>query len=202
VRGVKKKFLVTGFQSFGDHQENPSEKLVNALSQLYSSNSNWFSAILPVETQKISALLSDLMSHAQPDVILHYGLAAERNFISFESQAVNLLDFMIPDNQGVMKKGEKILRGGRNVYRSGLPLAELVAELKKNEIQSEISDDAGAYLCNQTLYTSLSLIQERGLRCKAGFIHLPKLNNNSAREYEESLSEQVKAAKLIMGYLS
>ena len=36
-----------------------------------------------------------------------------------------------------------------------------------------LSNTAGTYLCNQTMYTTRHLLDRRGLSIPAGFIHLP-----------------------------
>jgi len=42
-------------------------------------------------------------------------------------------------------------------------------------IPAYVSNTAGTYLCNQTMYTTLHEIARRGLRARAGFVHLPLL---------------------------
>ena len=50
-----------------------------------------------------------------------------------------------------------------------IPAAEIAAKIRRAGIAARISHDAGAYLCNATLYETL----QRQKDLPAGFIHIP-----------------------------
>jgi pyroglutamyl-peptidase len=65
--------------------------------------------------------------------------------------------------------------GGPVAYFATLPLAAILAALLAEGIPAYVSNTAGTYLCNQTLYGTLHLLVQRGHPARAGFIHLPLL---------------------------
>jgi pyroglutamyl-peptidase len=54
-------------------------------------------------------------------------------------------------------------------------LPEILAALTAEGIPAYVSNTAGTFLCNQTLYATLHEIAMRELTARAGFIHLPLL---------------------------
>jgi pyroglutamyl-peptidase len=102
------KILLTGFEPFGGHPINPSQLLMQALPDQYMGMT-LVKQILPVHhqwgPQKILALLR---SH-QPDAVIAFGLASGRSQISLEKVALNLLDFSIADNAGVIVENQPVV---------------------------------------------------------------------------------------------
>jgi pyroglutamyl-peptidase len=84
------------------------------------------------------------------------------------------MDFEIADNAGYRATGEPCVPGGPVAYFSTLPLAAMLTTLVADGVPAYVSNTAGTYLCNQTMYTTLYLLQRRGLAIPAGFIHLPQ----------------------------
>ena len=54
-----------------------------------------------------------------------------------------------------------------------LPIKAIVDELNKNNIPSAISNTAGTFVCNHIMYESLYLTSTKYPNIKAGFIHIP-----------------------------
>lgn len=65
--------------------------------------------------------------------------------------------------------------GGPAAYFSTLPVKDIVAALAAEGIPAYVSNTAGTYLCNHTLYSTLHLAHDRALRARVGFMHLPLL---------------------------
>ncbi len=107
--------------------------------------------------------------------VLHLGLAEGRARIGLERVAINLLDYSIPDASGYQAVDEPCVPGGPAAYASTLPLRSILGALTAEGIPAFISNSAGTYLCNQTLYATLHLVTTRGLRARVGFLHLPLL---------------------------
>jgi pyroglutamyl-peptidase len=63
--------------------------------------------------------------------------------------------------------------GGPAAYFSTLPLEAMLEALTADGVPAYVSASAGTYLCNQTFYTTRHLLEVRGARTPAGFIHLP-----------------------------
>ena len=56
-----------------------------------------------------------------------------------------------------------------------LPFRRILQELTAEGIPAYLSNTAGTYLCNYTLYTTLDALARGGRAIPAGFIHLPFL---------------------------
>lgn len=64
---------------------------------------------------------------------------------------------------------------GPAAYLCTLPLREILAALIAEGIPALLSNTAGTFLCNYTLYTTLDALTRRDARIPAGFLHLPFL---------------------------
>ena len=166
------RVLLTAFEPFGEFSHNPSSQLVAALVARPTRGMTLHAALLPVDTERVGETLEAAMEEAQPQAVLSFGLAAGRSAISLERAALNLLDFPIPDNQGVRHEGRLIIPGGPAAYFSTLPLRPMLEDLKAAGIPAEISLSAGAYLCNQAFYLLMNWSKRFGVG-QAGFVHLP-----------------------------
>ena len=174
------KILVTGFEPFGESRINPSQMLVESLSEKSLSPAALITAILPVDQSSAPEQLRALILTHQPDAILSFGLALGRAKVSLERVGLNLKDFRIPDNQGVTLSDQPIDPKGPAAYFSTLPLRAMLTALVKAGIPTELSLSAGAYLCNLILYTMLHTLADSTPDIPAGFIHLPALPEQAA----------------------
>ena len=174
------KILITGFEPFGESRINPSQMLVQSLSEKGHSQAELVTAVLPVDQARAPEQLKALISTHQPDAILAFGLAAGRTKISLERVGLNLQDFRIPDNRGVTLSDQPIDPTGPAAYFSTLPLRAMLTALLKAGIPAELSLSAGAYLCNLVLYTTLHTLASAAPIIPAGFIHLPALPEQAA----------------------
>ncbi|KAL5043347.1 hypothetical protein BDW71DRAFT_188173 [Aspergillus fruticulosus] len=138
-----------------------------------------------------------------PDIVIHMGIAATRNYYSIESKA-HRDAYNMPDNFGRAgyEDGEKLWKGKTlpHVLTAGRcePAKEPVVKLDltcsrtnlnphppDNEFLKtwqafapagadiRISEDAGRYLCEFIFYTSLSLALQEGRDRNVAFFHVP-----------------------------
>ncbi len=173
------KFLITGFVPFSNNEINPSELVLKELSNKYST------LLLPVSYDKAPALLKKAILKEKPDIIISLGLAANRPKISLEIIGINYKGASIPDNDGILIKGEKIDDTLSDGIITELDINSLVDTLKNNNIDSYVSTTAGTYICNLVYFTALNYTK------KSLFIHLPNLDNSS-------LEDDIKALNLII----
>jgi pyroglutamyl-peptidase len=174
------KILLTGFEPFGESPLNPSQMLVDSFSRSVFGKIKLDTAILPVEQEKGPAQLLAAVDSLQPDAVLCFGLAMGRSRISLERVAINLMDYRIPDNNGNIVTDQPIIQDGPAAYFSTLPLRTIQEALLDNDIPAELSLSAGAYICNQVLYSLLHHIAIHQRHIPAGFIHLPALPEQAA----------------------
>jgi pyroglutamyl-peptidase len=198
------KVLLTGFEPFGGYPINPSQLLIEALPDHYLGMA-LVKQILPVDHQQGPQKMLALLRAHQPDAVIAFGLASGRAQISLERVALNLLDFSIADNAGVIVENQPIVPGGPAAYFSTLPLLAMLAALKAEGISAELSLSAGAYLCNQVFYTLMHEIISQDLNTPAGFVHLPDLPEQSAQASipipSMSLEVQIHAAHILVAQL-
>lgn len=165
--------VVTGFEQFGPYTANPAGDVAKALDGQEIAGAAVRAAVLPVDHAAAAPAVARLVETYAPAAVVHVGLAAGRARIALERVALNCMDFDLPDAAGYRAAGEPCVRGGPTAYFSTLPVATIVAALTADGIPAYVSNTAGTYLCNQTLYTTLHLIAVRGLPVSAGFVHLP-----------------------------
>ncbi len=165
-----KKLLITGFMPFGGEAKNPSWEAVNALPEQIGG---WklIKLLLPVEFGKAARLAIEAAEACHADAILSVGLAAGRTAVTPELVGVNVRDASIPDNAGQKCSGEPIKPDGPAAYFSTLPVRTMTKAIADADVPAKLSYSAGAYVCNDLLYTLLDHFS--GTETRAAFVHIP-----------------------------
>lgn len=183
-----KTLLITGFEPFGGEQINPSWEAVSRLpNQIngYALTKLLISVVFGVAAENVLRAAEEL----HPDVILCIGQAGGRGAITPELVAINLRYAKIPDNEGFEPKDEPIIAGGACAYFSTLPVRQMAEAVNNAGVASQVSYSAGAYVCNDLLYTLLAHFE--GSQTRVGFIHIPYCKEQS-KEPAMEISEMVK----------
>ena len=187
-----KKLLITGFEPFGGEEINPSWEAVLRLPD--QINEYTLSKLrLPVEFGGAAECVLRVFEDTQPDVILCIGQAGGRNAITPELVAINLRHAKIPDNAGYQPTDEPIIKDGNLAYFSTLPVRKMADAIQSSGIASQVSYSAGAYVCNDLLYTLLSRFD--GTQTRVGFIHIP-YSMEQGKEPAMELSQMVQALRI------
>ena len=121
------------------------------------------------------------------DVVLSVGQAGGRAAMTPELIGINYMQARIPDNAGEQPNGA-IVEGGEDGLFSTLPVEKIVEELKNANIPAELSFSAGSFVCNHVLYSTLHYIRKQGIKTRAGFIHVPFLPEQAAKQKRASAS--------------
>jgi len=169
------KMLLTGFEAFGGSDRNPSGMIASSLNGSTLADFGIQSSILPVDRFNAPEKLLRSLREIQPDAVLCLGEAPRRPVISIERVAINLLDYPIKDNLGEQVKDLPIRVDGPAAYFVSIPARAILEALVAAGIPAELSLSAGAFLCNQVLYTLLDQLAQFESAIPAGFIHLPSL---------------------------
>lgn len=167
--------LVTGFEPFGAHAVNPSELLAKAVDGLAIGQAVARGATLPVHHLRARAMMTSLLTAWEPVAVLHLGLAASRARLALERVAINVLDYPLPDADGWQACDEPCVPDGPAARFATLPLRSILEALAADGIPAHLSNSAGTYLCNQTLYWTLHRVEADARRPRVGFMHVPLL---------------------------
>jgi pyroglutamyl-peptidase len=167
------KLLVTGFGPFPGAPENPTSALVEALAKELPEAfgaSEFSSVVLPTEYRRSWSTLRSLYASFSPDIVVHFGLHSEAEAIHIECVGRNEVAAEKPDAIGYAPTSTRLLEKGPPTVAATFPSAAILAALKKAGFPATLSDDAGRYVCNATLYRSL--IAAPAAR-RVGFVHVP-----------------------------
>ena len=188
-----KKLLITGFEPFGGERINPSWEAVSRLPDTVNGYS-LTKLCLPVVFGEAAEKVKNVAGELSPEVILCIGQAGGRAAITPELVGINLRHASIPDNKRNIPVDEPIIEGGDVAYFSTLPMRAIAKEINGAGISSQLSYSAGAYVCNDLLYTLLANYQ--GTETRIGFIHIPycKEQNKEPSMELEKIIEGLKIA--------
>lgn len=169
---MSKKLLITGFDPFNGEKVNPSWEAVKGLPELIG---DW--ALTKLEVPTVYGLAAgralEKAEEVCPDAILCVGQAGGRGAVTPEVVAINLREAAIADNAGRLIQNQPVVPGGETAYFATLPVREMVAAIKAKGLPAALSYSAGAFVCNDLLYTLLRHYAGSGVR--VGFVHVPYL---------------------------
>ena len=148
---MKIKVLLTSFDIWKpEHKSNSSDDLLGMISaQELTDYSLSFIRKLPVDSAVAPEIVISQIEKFQPDIIVCCGMAEKREILTIESQA----------------------NSGEEVMKTSVDLSTLVVGLDK----TEISNDAGKFVCEDLYYSILKYLDESCLKSKCIFVHVPIL---------------------------
>jgi pyroglutamyl-peptidase len=168
------RVLLTGFAPFPGVPVNATMHLVPELADRAKSRFPGIkvsAGLLPTEWQAAPRQLEGLLRETRPDLLLHFGVSARARGFEIEQRGQNRCQ-LHPDAVGALPASSAVREGGPEIMRCNLPVGYIVARLRRRGIRAFASRDAGGYLCNATLYTSLEKARSAPGR-RVGFIHVP-----------------------------
>ena len=165
-----KKMLITGFEPFGGGDRNPSAMAVERLPEQVGEFV-LCKLLLPTVYGEAPRILLEKAAEFCPDVIICVGQAGGRDAVTPERIAVNIRDARITDNAGNQPRGEFVAEDGPAAYFSTLPVEAMAQAIRDAGIPATVSNSAGAFVCNDVMYSALHAYA--GTRVRCGFIHVP-----------------------------
>lgn len=167
-----KRLLITGFDPFGGEKINPAWEAVRLLPEMIGDY-----MLCKLEIPTVFGLAAQrVMEKAEevkPQVILCVGQAGGRSAVTPERIGVNIRDARIPDNAGNQPRGDFAVPEGPAAYFATVPVMAMEEAIRSAELPATVSNSAGAFVCNDVLYTLLH--RYAGTDVKVGFIHVPYL---------------------------
>jgi pyroglutamyl-peptidase len=155
IFGGMMRLLITGFAPFGGEEINPSWEAVRALPERILEY-ELTKLRLPVVFGEAAKIAIAEAEKIRADVVLCIGQAGGRAEVCPELVGINLKNATIPDNEGNQPKDEPIAEGGDCAYFSTLPVRKIADAISTAGIPSRLSYSAGAYVCNELLYSLLA----------------------------------------------
>lgn len=147
------RLLIYGFGPYGHFTNNITEKILKN----FPPRRGVTKVIFPVRFNRNQFL--KVLERYRPDVVLGLGQCSRGRRLRIERRAIN-------------KRRE---RSGTKVK----PIAPAGARWMKTNLgltksrEARFSDDAGAYVCNYSMYVILNYLDCRRLPTRFGFIHVP-----------------------------
>lgn len=175
------RILLTGFNRFGELGVNPSEVIVQKISEGAESGSqeDIVTDVLQTEFASAGARIRKLIRQVRPEAVVCLGVAPGRNAMSLERVALNLDDTDAPDNAGDTASARIIVPKGPTAYWSTLPIGAMSKALQRRGIPVTISNHAGTYVCNHVFYVARHEIERLRSGAKCGLIHVPLMSEQA-----------------------
>ncbi|MCZ8514746.1 pyroglutamyl-peptidase I [Paenibacillus filicis] len=171
------KILISGFEAFGGSTINPTEKLVKVISSETFAGVELKTVLLPVNYDECAEAIIKEIEVYQPDAVISCGLYHGRTSVTPERIAVNVKDTAADapyaDNKGVKPTDEPINPDGPDALFTQLPVRKMVNRLNEEGVPAYISNTAGTFICNNTMYGVLDYIRKNNISTIAGFVHFP-----------------------------
>jgi pyroglutamyl-peptidase len=167
------RLLVTGFGPFPGAPDNPTERLVKALAEAPAEAFGagaFHAAVLRTEYRRSWEELQRLSADFAPDIVVHFGLSDGIEAIHLECVGRNVVDTAKPDACGHTPLSAVLVDDGPETLASTFPADAILRSLQVADIPAALSDDAGDYVCNATLYRSLHAAPPTR---RVGFVHVP-----------------------------
>ena len=181
-----KKLLITGFDPFGGESVNPSWEAVRQLPDRigqYELTKLRIPTVFGKAFEEVLAAANEL----RPDAVISVGQAGGRDSVTPEVVAINLREAGITDNEGNQPVNVPVVPGGPAAYFATIPVRDMVRAVKDAGIPCKLSYSAGAFVCNDVLYSMLHHCRET--TTQVGFIHVPYLPRQ-AKENVPSMEEE------------
>lgn len=171
---MQAKILLTSFQTWLAHQKsNSSDDLLALLQQQHNNcNALKFLRQLPVDTQLATEQVISHIETLHPQGIICCGMAEKRQTLTIESQA----------------------RCQEACLHSVVDLTELVNSLGF----TQISHDAGKFVCEGLYYQILKYLQPLPQTIPCIFVHVPLLNPNNQELIQQDLNLIIKYLEQII----
>lgn len=178
-----KQLLITGFEPFGGETVNPSWEAVRLLPEELGDY-RLTKLQIPTVFGRAAGTVLEAARTLQPDVILCIGQAGGRSGVTPEVVGINLREARIPDNAGNQPENVPVVENAPAAYFSTVPVRAMVASIRDAGVPAALSYSAGAFVCNDVLFSLLHHYRETETR--VGFVHVPFLPEQ-AKENAPSL---------------
>lgn len=166
-----RRILLTGFEPFDGRAHNASWIAANALAQQHLSGVELRTALIPVCWGAPRRVLDPIIATWRPHVIIGMG-EGEPGMFRLETVANNKRRERA-DNDGAFPEGRVIDLDGPACRIASTDCSMLCNVLAEKGIPVRVSTDAGAFLCEELLYTLEGLRTTHENLDTVLFVHVP-----------------------------
>jgi len=159
--------LVTGFTPFDGRDVNASWIAARSL----DTHDFVQTVEIPVVWSAPARVLHQICADACPEVIISMGEGRE-GWFDIETVARNTRKERA-DNNGTFPGGRPVIPGGRDILEASFDAARLHEKLIRADFPVRVSQDAGGFLCEETLYLLETLKASHPNLKTVVFVHLP-----------------------------
>ena len=195
-----KRILVTGFDPFGGQPVNPARE---AVLRLPDTVGGYEIAKLEIPTVfgRAAETVLQAAEKLHPHAILCVGQAGGRSAVTPEVVAINLREASIPDNAGNIPVNTPVIENATDASFATLPVRDMLKAAKERGIPCALSYTAGAFVCNDLLYTLLHHYRDTDV--KVGFVHIPYLPEQAGEGVPSmELNTAVEALTAMIGVMN
>lgn len=196
------RMLVTAFEPFAGEKLNSTQEVLNNLPDTING-AKICKLLLPVSFERVNEVFFETLRKTSFDYILMLGLYSGAKEMHLELAAHNLINSETSDNDGVQYEDRPIIQNAPFAYATELPVWDMLQYLKKHNVKAHVSSSAGNFVCNYLFFNCMHHINQNFLTTKAGFIHLPLLDEQShGTRPSMPLAEIQRSVELSIEYLS
>ena len=138
--------------------------------------------------KEIRGLIRGFLDKHEPAAVISTGVSSMASDISVERVAINIGSADRGPNFGYDRLDQILNPVGPTAYWSTLPITDIVDAINKADIPARISNTAGTQGCNLVFYHLMDYVAEKKMDIPAGFIHIPRLPENSIGTKNPSMS--------------
>lgn len=186
--------LVTGFDAFSGQEKNPTAIVAQSMPEHLRQDDMHLHVrgqVLPTASRagwlRLKAAIDETVERAiaasgddASVVILLTGVAASREKLNLERFALNVRDYGVPDNEGVLAVDSFVDPAEQDLLRTMLPLPVVQRRLQEAGFPSQISNHAGTYICNEMYFRALAYCRRLSQVKAVLFVHVPNLEKFAA----------------------
>ena len=185
---MKGKILLTGYEPFLDMKRNPSIEAIRLLEGMHFHGYEVIVEELPMRYAEIRDIIREQLDKHKPAAVICTGVSSIGTSIAVERVAINVGSADNRPNFGFENLDQILNPCGPVAYWSTLPFREILNAINSQSIPAYISNSAGTQGCNLVFYHLMDYIAEKNLRIPGGFIHIPRLPENSVGSMNPSMN--------------
>jgi len=175
------KLLLTAFEPFGGESVNPALEAVGRVRERIGAV-DVVKLTVPTVFGLCVETVRAVLERERPDAVLCVGQAGGRAALTPERVAINCDDASKADNAGNRPQDMPVVPGGPAAYFTSLPVKAMAEAIRAAGVRAEISNSAGTFVCNHLFYGLLRTLERDWPGVRGGFIHVPFLPEQAARQ--------------------